>query len=67
MATFVKVPGHLSLTANTPRTAVRGSCIMAVLRRLVGFTHLIAGFDNPTLVASAPHTIRAAYTSRQAT
>ena len=40
---------------------------MAVLAAAVGFTHLLAGFDNPTLVRLVGTLIDAPYTSRQAT
>ncbi len=41
--------------------------VMAVLAAAVGFTHLLAGFDNPTLVRLVGTLIDAPYTSRQAT
>ena len=41
--------------------------VMAVLAALVGFTHLLAGFDNPTLVYLVSTLIDGPYTSRHAT
>lgn len=41
--------------------------VMAVLAAIVGFTHLLAGFDNPTLVRLAGTLLDRPYTSRQAT
>jgi hypothetical protein len=41
--------------------------VMAVLAAIVGFTHLLAGFDNPTLVRLVTSLLDAPYTSRQAT
>ena len=40
---------------------------MAVMAAIVGFTHLLAGFDNPTLVRAVSAQLRCPYTSRQAT
>ncbi len=40
---------------------------MAVLAATVGFTHLLAGFDNPTLVRAVSAQLGCPYTSRQAT
>ena len=40
---------------------------MAVLAAIVGFTHLLAGFDNPTLVSAVTTVLGRPYTSRQAT
>ena len=40
---------------------------MAVLAAIVGFTHLLAGFDNPTLVGLVGTLLDRPYTSRQAT
>ncbi|MCA1706109.1 MAG: hypothetical protein LC808_23750, partial [Actinobacteria bacterium] len=41
--------------------------VMAVLAALVGFTHLLAGFDNPTLVRLVHTLLDGPYTSRHAT
>jgi hypothetical protein len=41
--------------------------VMAVMAAIVGFTHLLAGFDNPTLVRLVSTLLDRAYTSRQAT
>ena len=41
--------------------------VMAVLAAIVGFTHLLAGFDNPTLVRLVGTLLDRPYTSRQAT
>jgi hypothetical protein len=41
--------------------------VVAVLAAIVGFTHLLAGFDNPTLVRQVTTLLDAPYTSRQAT
>jgi hypothetical protein len=41
--------------------------VMAVLAALVGFTHLITGFDNATLTRLTATLLDAPYTSRQAT
>jgi hypothetical protein len=40
---------------------------MAVLAAAVGFTHLLAGFDNPALVRAVGTLLGLPYTSRQAT
>jgi len=40
---------------------------MAVLAAIVGFTHLLAGFDNPTRVRAVSAQLGCRYTSRQAT
>jgi hypothetical protein len=40
---------------------------MAVLAAVVGFTHLLAGFDNPALVRAVTTLLGCPYTSRQAT
>jgi hypothetical protein len=41
--------------------------VVAVMAAIVGFTHLLAGFDNPTLVRLTGTLLDAPYTSRQAT
>ena len=41
--------------------------VMAVMAAIVGFTHLLAGFDNPTLVRLVGTLLDRPYTSRQAT
>ena len=41
--------------------------VMAVMAAIVGFTHLLAGFDNPTLVRQVGTLLDEPYTSRQAT
>ena len=41
--------------------------VMAVLAAVVGFTHLLAGFDNPGLVRAVTTLLGCPYTSRQAT
>ena len=41
--------------------------VMAVMAAIVGFTHLLAGFDNPTLVRLVGTILDLPYTSRQAT
>jgi hypothetical protein len=41
--------------------------VMAVMAATVGFTHLIAGFDNPALVRAVGTLLGLPYTSRQAT
>jgi hypothetical protein len=41
--------------------------VMAVMAAIVGFTHLLAGFDNPTLVRQVGTLLDGPYTSRQAT
>ena len=41
--------------------------VMAVMAAIVGFTHLLAGFDNPTLVRLVDTLLDRPYTSRQAT
>ena len=40
---------------------------MAVMAAVVGFTHLLAGFDNPTLARLVATLLDQPYTSRQAT
>jgi hypothetical protein len=41
--------------------------VMAVLAAVVGFTHVLAGFDNPTLVQLVTAQLDGPYTSRHAT
>ena len=41
--------------------------VMAVMAAVVGFTHLLAGFDNPALVRVVTTLLGCPYTSRQAT
>jgi hypothetical protein len=41
--------------------------VVAVLAAIVGFTHLLAGFDNPTLVRQVATLLDSPYSSRQAT
>ncbi|WP_176358515.1 hypothetical protein [Mycobacterium persicum] len=41
--------------------------VMAVMAAVVGFTHLLAGFDNPALVRTVTALLGCSYTSRQAT
>ena len=41
--------------------------VMAVLAAIIGFTHLLAGFDNPALVRAVTTLLGCTYTSRQAT
>ena len=41
--------------------------VVAVMAAIAGFTHLLAGFDNPTLVRLTGTLLDAPYTSRQAT
>jgi hypothetical protein len=41
--------------------------VMAVMAAVVGFTHLLSGFDNPTLVQAVGTVLGCSYTSRQAT
>ncbi|MGB8503943.1 hypothetical protein [Mycobacterium sp.] len=41
--------------------------VMAVMAATVGFTHLLAGFDNPALVGAVGTLLGRPYTSRQAT
>jgi hypothetical protein len=41
--------------------------VMAVLAAVIGFTHLLAGFDNPALVSAVTTLLGRPYTSRQAT
>jgi hypothetical protein len=41
--------------------------VMAVMAAIVGFTHLLAGFDNPALVRLVTTLLDQPYTSRQAT
>ena len=40
---------------------------MAVLAAVIGFTHLLAGFDNPALVSAVTTLLGRPYTSRHAT
>ena len=40
---------------------------MAVMATIIGFTHLLAGIDNPTLVRLVTSLLDSPYTSRQAT
>lgn len=41
--------------------------VMAVMAATIGFTHLLAGFDNPALVRAVTTLLGRPYTSRQAT
>jgi hypothetical protein len=41
--------------------------VMAVLAAVIGFTHLLAGFDNPALVRAVITVLGCPYTSCQAT
>jgi hypothetical protein len=41
--------------------------VVAVLAAVIGFTHVLAGFNNPDLVAAVATLLDASYTSRQAT
>jgi hypothetical protein len=41
--------------------------VVAVMAAIVGFTHLLHGFDNPALVGQVTNLLDQPYTSRQAT
>ncbi|KZS63503.1 hypothetical protein [Mycobacterium ostraviense] len=41
--------------------------VMALFAAIIGFTHLLAGFDNPALVRAVTTLVGCPYTSRQAT
>ena len=51
VATFTEVTRRASLAASThPALRFGEPRVMAVMAAIVGFTHLLAGFDNPALV-----------------
>jgi hypothetical protein len=68
VATFIEVT-RPSTTEGQHAPALRfgDPRVMAVLAALVGFTHLLAGFDNRTLVRLVTAQLQVPYTSRQAT
>jgi hypothetical protein len=68
VATFLKVTRPSTVNGqHAPALRFGDPRVMAVLAALVGFTHLIAGFDNPTLVRLVTSPLDRPYTSRQAT
>ena len=68
MATFAKVTRpSINDGQHAPALPFGDPRVMAVLAAIVGFTHLLAGFDNPTLVRAVSAQLGCPYTSRQAT
>ncbi len=68
VATFTRVtrPSHID-GQHAPGLPFGDPRVMAVLAAVVGFTHLLAGFDNPALVSAVTTLLGRPYTSRQAT
>jgi hypothetical protein len=68
MATFIEVTRPSTIDGqHAPGLRFGDPRVMAVLAPLVGFTHLLAGFDNRTLVRLVTAQLQVPYTSRQAT
>jgi len=68
VATFAEVTRPSTIDGqHAPGLRFGDPRVMAVLAAIVGFTHLLAGFDNPTLVRLVATLLDAPYTSRQAT
>ena len=68
MATFSQVTRPLQIDGqHAPGLPFGHPRVMAVLAAVVGFTHLLAGFDNPTLGRPVSTLLGCPYTSRQAT
>jgi predicted MarR family transcription regulator len=55
------------MVSTPPGCALETTRVVAVLAAIVGFTHLLAGFDNPTLVRLVATLLDRPYTNRQAT
>ena len=68
VATFAEVTRPSTIDGqHAPGLRFGDPRVMAVLAAILGFTHLLAGFDNPTLVRLVATLLDAPYTSRQAT
>jgi hypothetical protein len=68
VATFAQVTRPSTIDGqHAPGLPFGDPRVMAVLAAIVGFTHLLAGFDNPTLVQLVATLLDQPYTSRQAT
>lgn len=68
MATFTEVTRPSTVDGqHAPALRFGEPRVMAVMAAIVGFTHLLAGFDNPTLVRLVGTILDLSYTSRQAT
>ena len=68
MATFAEVTRPSTIDGqHVPGLRFGDPRVVAVLAAIIGFTHLLAGFDNPTLVRLVETLLDAPYTSRQAT
>ena len=68
VATFTEVTRPSSIDGqHAPALRFGAPRVMAVMAAIIGFTHLLAGFDNPTLVRLVDTLLDRPYTSRQAT
>ena len=68
VVTFAKVTRPSTIDGqHAPALPFGDPRAMAVLSAAVGFTHLLAGFDNPALVRAVSAQLGLPYTSRQAT
>ena len=68
VATFTEVTRPSTIDGqHAPGLRFGDPRVMAVLAAIVGFSHLLAGFDNPTLVRLVGALLDPPYTSRQAT
>jgi len=68
VATFTQVTRPSQIDGqHAPALPFGDPRVMAVLAAVVGFTHLLAGFDNAALVRAVTTLLGCAYTSRQAT
>ena len=68
VATFTQVTRPSQIDGqHAPALPFGDPRVMAVLAAIVGFTHLLAGFDNPALVRAVTTLLDCPYTSRQAT
>jgi len=66
VATFVQVTRPSQIDGqHAPGLRFGEPRVMAVMAAIVGFTHLLAGFDNPTLVRLVGTLLDRPYTSRQ--
>jgi hypothetical protein len=68
VATFTQVTRPSQIDGqHVPALPFGDPRVMAVLSAIVGFTHLLAGFDNPALVRAVTTLLGRPYTSHQAT
>jgi len=68
VATFVQVTRPSQIDGqHAPGLRFGDPRVMAVMAAIVGFAHLLAGFDTPTLVRTVTTLLGSSYTSRQAT